>query len=58
LTNPEALGRSYIFQSQQEAESNNTHAESAVLVFDDETATTNIFLHDDPIFKKIDKLTR
>jgi len=27
----------------------------AVLVFDDETATTNIFLHDDPIFKKINK---
>ena len=28
---------------------------SAVLVFDDETETTNIFLRDDPIFKKIDK---
>jgi len=28
---------------------------SAVLIFDDETETTNIFLHDDPIFKKIDK---
>jgi uncharacterized protein len=27
----------------------------AVLIFDDESATTNIFLHDDPIFKKIDK---
>ena len=31
---------------------------SAVLVFDDESETTNIFLHDDPIFKKLDKLTR
>ncbi len=31
---------------------------SAVLVFDDESETTNIFLHDDPIFKKHDKLTR
>jgi hypothetical protein len=30
----------------------------AVLIFDDETETTNIFLHDDPIFKKIYKLTR
>ena len=29
----------------------------AVLVFDDETETTNIFLHDDPILKKIDALT-
>ena len=28
---------------------------SAVLVFDDETETTNIFLHDDPIFKMINK---
>jgi hypothetical protein len=27
----------------------------AVLIFDDETETTNIFLRDDPIFKKIDK---
>lgn len=27
---------------------------SAVLVFDDETETTNIFLADDPVFKKID----
>ena len=27
----------------------------AVLIFDDETETTNIFLHDDPILKKIDK---
>ena len=31
---------------------------SAVLIFDDETETTNIFLHDDPIFKKLDKSTR
>ncbi len=29
----------------------------AVLVFDDETETTNIFLHDDPILKKLDALT-
>jgi uncharacterized protein len=27
---------------------------SAVLVFDDETETTNIFLADDPILKKLD----
>jgi uncharacterized protein len=27
---------------------------SAVLIFDDETETTNIFLADDPIFRKID----
>ena len=27
---------------------------SAVLVFDDETETTNIFLSDDPVLKKID----
>jgi len=27
----------------------------AVLVFDDETETTNIFLADDPILKKLDK---
>jgi hypothetical protein len=27
---------------------------SAVLVFDDETETTNIFLADDPIMKKLD----
>jgi len=27
----------------------------AILVFDDETETTNIFLHDDPIFKKLIK---
>jgi len=26
-----------------------------VLIFDDETATTNIFLRDDPVFKKLDK---
>ena len=28
---------------------------SAVLIFDDETETTNIFLADDPVLKKIDK---
>jgi uncharacterized protein len=28
----------------------------AVLIFDDETETTNIFLADDPILKKIDPL--
>ena len=28
--------------------------ESAVLVFDDETETTNIFLSDDPVLKKLD----
>ena len=28
---------------------------SAVLIFDDETSTINIFLRDEPIFKKIDK---
>ena len=27
----------------------------AVLVYDDETETTNIFLSDDPILKKLDK---
>ena len=27
---------------------------SAVLIFDDETETTNIFLADDPILKKLD----
>ena len=27
---------------------------SAVLVFDDETETTNIFLADDPVLKKLD----
>ncbi|NLD81993.1 MAG: YheU family protein [Smithella sp.] len=27
---------------------------SAVLVFDDETETTNIFLSDDPVLKKLD----
>jgi len=30
---------------------------SAVLIFDDETETTNIFLADDPILKKLDTLT-
>jgi uncharacterized protein len=30
---------------------------SAVLIFDDETETTNIFLADDPFLKKLDKLT-
>ena len=29
---------------------------SAVLVFDDETETTNIFLADDPVLKKLDTL--
>ena len=29
---------------------------SAVLVFDDETETTNIFLADDPILKKLDSM--
>ena len=29
----------------------------AVLIYDDETETTNIFLADDPILKKIDALT-
>mgnify|MGYP001222955783 FL=1 len=29
---------------------------SAVLVFDDETETTNIFLADDPVLKKLDEL--
>jgi uncharacterized protein YheU (UPF0270 family) len=29
----------------------------AVLIFDDETETTNIFLADDPILKKLDELT-
>jgi len=28
----------------------------AVLIFDDETETTNIFLADDPVFKKLDEL--
>lgn len=27
----------------------------AVLIYDDETETTNIFRHDDPILKKLDK---
>ena len=31
---------------------------SAVLIFDDETETTNIFLTDDPVFRKLDALTR
>ena len=30
---------------------------SAVLIFDDETETTNIFLTDDPILRKLDALT-
>jgi len=30
---------------------------SAVLVFDDETETTNIFLANDPVLKKLDALT-
>ena len=30
----------------------------AVLIFDDETETTNIFLADDPVFKKLDGLTQ
>jgi uncharacterized protein YheU (UPF0270 family) len=30
----------------------------AVLVYDDETETTNIFLADDPILKKIDTLPK
>lgn len=29
---------------------------AAVLIFDDETETTNIFLADDPILKKLDTL--
>jgi len=29
----------------------------AVLVFDDETETTNIFLADDPVLKKLDTVT-
>jgi uncharacterized protein len=29
----------------------------AVLVYDDETETTNIFLHNNPILKKLDKTT-
>ena len=31
---------------------------SAVLVFDDETETTNIFLSDDPVLKKMDAVSR
>jgi uncharacterized protein YheU (UPF0270 family) len=30
---------------------------AAVLIFDDETETTNIFLADDPILRKFDALT-
>ena len=30
---------------------------AAVLIFDDEVETTNIFLTDDPILKKLDALT-
>ncbi len=30
---------------------------SAVLIFDDETETTNIFLADDPLLRKLDGLT-
>jgi len=30
---------------------------SAVLIFDDETETTNIFLADDPILKKLDTVS-
>ncbi|PKN04543.1 MAG: cytoplasmic protein, partial [Deltaproteobacteria bacterium HGW-Deltaproteobacteria-9] len=30
---------------------------SAVLVFDDETETTNIYLADDPVLKKIDAVS-
>jgi uncharacterized protein YheU (UPF0270 family) len=29
----------------------------AVLIFDDETETTNIFLADDPVLRKLDALT-
>ena len=31
---------------------------SAVLVFDDETETTNIFLADDPVLKKLDAVSK
>jgi len=31
---------------------------SAVLIFDDETETTNIFLADDPILNKLDAITK
>lgn len=31
---------------------------TAVLVFDDETETTNIFLAADPVLKKIDKISK
>jgi uncharacterized protein YheU (UPF0270 family) len=30
--------------------------ELAVLIYDDETETTNIFRHDDPMLKKLDKM--
>ena len=30
---------------------------SAILIFDDETETTNIFLANDPVLKKLDALT-
>jgi len=30
---------------------------SAVLIFDDETETTNIFLVNDPVLRKLDELT-
>jgi uncharacterized protein len=30
----------------------------AVLIFDDETETTNIFLANDPVMKKLDELTQ
>jgi uncharacterized protein len=30
----------------------------AVLIYDDEMETTNIFRHDDPILKKLDKLDK
>jgi len=31
---------------------------SAVLIFDDETETTNIFLANDPVLKRLDALTQ
>ena len=31
---------------------------SAVLIFDDETETTNIFLANDPVLKKLDALSK
>jgi uncharacterized protein len=30
----------------------------AVLIYDDETETTNIFLADDPVFKKLEKIDK